>query len=295
MNWNYNYNFIESLGGEGLIKDHLVVNLNYTNTNGSGSWFDASGNGNTFRISGSLSNQGNLGWGFNGLGFQSLDFTGSYLKINGNDDAFSNGAPTWTVQALVYPEDNNTGFGPYQVLFGSNDMGVVYSGWGRGTPYQFGFQLNALTQSVNSFVTYEGNGAATLGLANWLKVNQSENVYNNYYPLAPNSQSFFTIASDTSGSTKYFQENLVENNLSGSGTGFEPGGFYGGATGQNDIDFCKFGWVNSSDTLVTRNQLFTAGFNQFKGTLRNLLIYNKKLSGAEVQKNYLMLKKGYLV
>lgn len=294
MNWNYNYNFIESIGGEGLIKDHLVVNLNYQNTNGSGSWFDASGNGNTFSISGSLVNSGSLGWAFNGLGFQSIHFTGSYLKINGNDDAFSN-ASGWTVQALVYPEDNNTGFGPYQVLFGSNDMSVTYSGWGRGTPWHFGFQLNALTQSVNSYVSYEGLGDIGIGVQNWLKVNQIQNVYNNYYPLAPTSQSFFTIASDTSGSSHYFQENLVENNPSGSGTGFLPGRFEGGAFGNDNVDFCKFGWVNSSSGVVTRNEIFTAGFNPFKGTLRNLLIYNKKLSGAEIQKNYLMLKKGYLV
>lgn len=291
MNWNYNYNFIESLGGEGLIKDQLVVNLNYQNTNGSGSWFDASGNGNTFRISGSLSNQGDLGWGFDGSGFQSLDFTGSYLKINGNDDAFAS-ATGWTVQALVYPEDNNTGFGPYQVLFGSNDMSVTYSGWGRGTPWHYGFQLNALTQSQNSFISFEGLGTA--GIENWLKVNQPENVYNNYYPLAPNSQSFFTIASDNLGSAHYFQENLVENNPSGS-NGFLPGDFAGGAAGQYDVDYCKFGWVDTQSGLVSRNQILTAGYNPFKGKLRNLLIYSKKLSGAEIQKNYLMLKKGYLV
>jgi len=294
MNWNYNYNFIESLGGEGLIKANLVVNLNYQNTNGSGSWFDASGNGNTFTISGSLSNEGDLGWGFDGLGFQAIDFTGSYLKINGNDDAFA-GGPGWTVQALVYPEDNNTGFGPYQVLFGSNDMSVTYSGWGRGTPWHFGFQLNALTQSVNSFVSFEGLGDGGVGISSWLKVNQPNQVYNNYYPLAPNSQSFFTIASDDLGSSHYFQENLVENNPSGSGTGFLPGRFEGGALGNYAVDYCKFGWVNSSSGLVTRASLFNAGFNPFKGKLRNLLIYNKKLTGSEIQKNYLMLKKGYLV
>lgn len=292
MNWNYNYNFIESIGGEGLIKTNLVVNLNYQNTNGVGSWFDASGNGNTFRISGSLSNEGNLGWGFDGSGFQSLDFTGSYLKINGNDDAFAV-ATGWTVQALVYPEDNNTGYGPYQVLFGSNDMSVTISGWGRGTPWHFGFQLNALTQSVNSYVSYEGDFFGSV--SNWLKVNQPNQVYDNYYPLAPNSQSFFTIASDDSGSSHYFQENLVENNPSGSGTGFLPGDFAGGEFGNDNVDYCKFGWVNSSSPLVTRNQILTAGYNPFKGKLRNLLIYNKKLTGAEIQKNYLMLKKGYLV
>jgi len=291
MNWNYNYNFIESIGGEGLIKNNLVVNLHYQNTNGSGSWFDASGNGNTFSISGSLANNGTLGWGFDGLGFQSINFTGSYLNINGSD-AFSNDT-AWTVQALVYPEDNNTGFGPYQVLFGSNDMSVTYAGWGRGTPWHFGFQLNAATQSVNSYVSFEG--IETGGISNWYKVNNSNNVYDNYYPLVPTSQSFFTIASNSDGSSHYFQENLIENVPSGSGTGFLPGGFRGGATGNTNVDFCKFGWVNSSSGLVTRNQIFTAGFNPFKGSLRNLLIYNKKLSGTEIQRNYLALKKGYLV
>ena len=155
--------------------------------------------------------------------------------------------------------------------------------------------INAATQSLNNISLKEG-AQISVSAGDILNNSYTNNVTNNYYPLLSGSEGF--ISYNNSRATlnrKLYYNQAIVNSLDFNGTTTLNNSINGGMQGQTDC-IIKFGWVNADENSngggITRAQAITAGYNPFCGNLKQILIYNRVLSGGEVTQNYVALKKG---
>jgi len=261
MNFNYNYNFVESInnnlgGGQNPATKGLIVQLNYDNyTEGSLIWDDLSGFNNDARVIGDLQST-TLGWRFT---------SGSQLllsaSLNGISDIPIVNADNYTLQAYI-TVDSGSGD---QMLF--NKVGNTASNQGFFTS----FLDSGSYPGVGNGFAYYCKFSYSVPVTGTNELQTDRTIVTN-----PNTNPFVLhtltqAAGNSSAATiktfsDYFQLYTSAPNATG-------GPF-------NSLD-------NTDDLSFGRavNELFS--YNGFTGTLKYLYIYNRALTPNEVFNNYL--------
>ena len=261
MNFNYNYNFVESInnnlgGGQNPATKGLIVQLNYDNyTEGSLIWDDLSGFNNDARVIGDLQST-TLGWRFT---------SGSQLLLSASLNGISSNpivnAYDYTMQAYITVDS------------GSGDQ-MLFNKVGNTVPAQ-GFFTSFLDSGSYPGI---GNGFAYYG--RYFGNTIAENLTDRTIVTNPNTDPFvlhtLTTANAFSGSTssniKFFSDYFK---LYDSAPPLAP---Y--APPFNSLS-------NTSDLSFGRAVNEQYGYNGFRGTLKYLYIYNRPLTGNEIFNNYL--------
>jgi hypothetical protein len=264
MNFNYNYNFVESInnnlgGGQNPATKGLIVQLNYDNyTEGSPIWDDLSGFNNDARVIGDLQST-TLGWQFT---------SGSQLLLSASLNGISSiptvNAYNYTLQAYI-TVDSGSGD---QMLF--NKVGDTVPGQGFFTSF---LDSGSYPGIGNGFAYYGRFGGNTI----------AENLTDKTIITNPNTNPFvlhtLVTANAESGSTTsyvktysdYFK--LFDSTLGGS----PPAPYAPPFNSLENTDDLSFGGAV--------NEIYS--YNGFRGTLKYLYIYNRPLTPNEIFNNYL--------
>jgi hypothetical protein len=256
MNFNYNYNFVESInnnlgGGQNPATKGLIVQLNYDNyTEGSLIWDDLSGFNNDARVIGDLQST-TLGWQFT---------SGSQLLLSASLNGILDGY-NYSLQAYI-TVDSASGD---QMLF--NKLGTTVPRQGFFTSF---LDSGSFPGVGNGFAYYGRFGGNTI----------AENLTDRTIVTNPNTSPFvlhtLTTANAESGSTtsnvKTYSDYFKIYDSGPPAAPFAPP--FNSLSNTSDLSFGR-----------SVNEMF--GYNGFRGTLKYLYIYNRALTPNEIFNNYL--------